>query len=123
MTAPTLEYINTQLTNAGINYQLGEWEGDIVDPYFTGEYIESPLNVEDGSQETNFILNGFSRGSWSDLETAKTTIEKLFTFNSAILDDGSGVDISYSGSSPIPTGDAEFKRIQINLTIQEWRIF
>lgn len=122
MTTAVLKRINDQLTEAGINYQFGEWVGDMVYPYFTGEYTESPPASEDGLQETDFILNGFSRGSWSDLEAAKATIEKLFAFNMAILDNGSGVDITYSGSLVIPTGDAELKRIQINLKIQEWRI-
>lgn len=122
MTESVLKLINDQLTESGINYEFGEWTGDVVYPYFTGEYQETPPDSEDGHSETTFILNGFSRGSWLDLENAKEKIEKLFTYNTSILDNGSGVDVSYSGALIIPTGDAELKRIQINLTIQEWRL-
>lgn len=122
MTTEVLKHIDEALTAAGINYQFGEWTSDVVYPYFTGEYQESPPDTEDGHQETTFILNGFSRGKWIDLETAKAKIEKIFTNNTSILDNGSGMDVSYSGALIVPTGDAELKRMQINLTIQEWRL-
>lgn len=122
MTNEVLEHINEQLTAAGINYEFGEWSSDIVYPYFVGEYSESPPDSEDGRIEATFILTGFSRGSWLDLETAKSKIEQLFSYHTAILENGSGVDISYAGATIVPTGDAELKRMQINLTIQEWRV-
>lgn len=122
MTAEVLKFISDQLTAAGINYEFGEWNSDIIYPYFVGEYQETPPSSEDGLQETTFILNGFSRTTWEELEAAKTTIENLFTYKTSILSNGSGVDVSYSGSLVIPTGDAELKRIQINLTIKEWRV-
>lgn len=122
MTIEVLKFISDQLTAAGINYEFGEWNSDIIYPYFTGEYQETSPTTEDGLQETTFILNGFSRTTWAELEAAKSIIENLFTYNTSILDNGSGVDVSYSGSLVIPTGDAELKRIQINLTIKEWRV-
>lgn len=122
MTTDVLAYINHQLTTAGINYEFGEWTSDVVYPYFVGEYQEQPATTEDGLQEATFILNGFSRSSWAALEEAKAKIENLFTYNASILENGSGVDVSYSGSLVIPTGDAELKRMQINLSIKEWRL-
>ena len=122
MSEAVLAYINKTLTDAGINYEFGEWNSDIVYPYFVGEYSESPPSEEDGSIEATFMLNGFTIGKWLDLENAKNKIEKLFTFNTSILDNGSGVDISYAGGLIIPTGDATLKRIQINLSIKEWRV-
>ena len=48
MTQESLAYINTALTNAGINYEFMEWTSELVYPYFVGEYSEpEPMN-EDG---------------------------------------------------------------------------
>lgn len=124
MSNEVLKYIKDQLTNAGINYEFDEWTQDLVYPYFTGEYTENDTNQEDGQHEIDFILNGFSRGKGARLalENARETIEQLFTFNTSILANGSGIDVSYSGSFPIQTGDSELKRMQINLKIKEWKV-
>ena len=47
--------------------------------YFTGEYQETEPISEDGLQETQFILNGFSREPWISLENAKEKISKYFS--------------------------------------------
>ena len=39
----------------------------------------------------------------------------------AILASGAGVAVFYGNASPVPTGDADLKRIQINLTIKEYK--
>lgn len=122
MTLETLKYINDSLTSIGINYEFMEWTGDIVYPYFVGEYSEPEPLTEDGKVESAFILTGFTRGKWIELESCKNQIEKLFNDNIAILDNNSGVAISYSGAFPVPTGDSELKKIQINLRIQEWKV-
>ena len=124
MTNNILKYIDEQLTKASINYEFGEWTADLVYPYFVGEYTEPNVNQESGEHEIDFILNGFSRGDNSilALENARETIEQLFTFNTSILANGSGIDVSYSGSFPIQTEDSELKRIQINLKIKEWKV-
>jgi hypothetical protein len=122
MTEAVFAYINNQLTDAGINYEFGEFKGTKSFPYFVGEYNSSPPSEEDCSDETTFILNGFHDGKYIDLERARATIEKLFTFNTGILQNGSGVAVSYAGCLVIPTGDARLKRIQINLSIKEWRV-
>ena len=122
MTKEAIGYINSQLEAAGINYEFGVWNSDIVYPYFVGEYNESDAALEDGLHEADFFLNGFTRGSWLDLENAKKIIENVFSGNTTILSNGSGIDISYAGSLVVPTGDAELKRLQINLKIKEWQV-
>lgn len=121
MTEKVLAYINKKLTDAGINYEFREWTGKIVYPYFVGTYTESPAYSENGQNEATFTLDGFTRGSWAELEKAKEKIIETFYYNTSILDDKSGLDVSYYGSLVVPTGDAELKRIQINLSIKEWR--
>ena len=126
MTDEALKFISEELTDAGINYEFGEWTTDPVpDPYFVGEYLESPSTNEDGLQEASFILTGTGRNSWLALELSKATIKQLFnqiSGKTAILSNGNGVAVFYSDSSIIPTGDAELKRIQINLSIKEWSV-
>ena len=125
MSIEALNIISESLESIGINYEFGEWKSKIVYPYFVGEYQETPTLNEDGLQETTFILTGFSRGSWLQLEQAKENIEKHFNKvggKTVIADSGSAVAIFYENSLVIPTGDAELKKIQINLTIKEWKV-
>lgn len=123
MSIAVLNYISDALESAGINYEFGRWDSDPVpDPYFVGEYTEPESMTEDGLQEATFLLTGFSRSTWAVLEGAKEKIEKLFSSNIRVLSSGSGVGIFYAGAMIVPTDDAELKRIQINLTIKEWKV-
>lgn len=125
MSKAVLKIISDAMYALGINYEFMEWTGELVYPYFVGEYQErEPMN-EDGMQETQFILTGFSREKWLALENAKELIENYFNRVSGkvvIADNGSAVAIFYAGSLVIPTGDAELKKMQINLIIKEWKV-
>ena len=121
MSIEALKYINQTLDENSINYEFMQWNKDIVYPYFTGEYQEVESLNEDGLQAATFILNGFSKGSWLELEQAKEKIEKIFN-KTVILPNGNGLAVFYLNSLVIPTGDANLKRIQINLEIKEWMV-
>ena len=121
MTIQSLSFINRLLADNNINYELLEWTSKVIYPYFVGEYQESPSMQENGLQESTFILNGFTRGKWLELENAKAIIEKIAN-TTAILPNGNGIAITYEGSSIIPTYEEELKRIQINLIIREWKV-
>lgn len=116
-----LNIIKKSMETLGINYEFGSWNSKIVYPYFVGEYQETPNQNEDGMKETTFILNGYSRGTWLELENAKEKIENLFDMYLA-TENNTSVAIFYENSNIIPTGDAELKRIQINLSIKEWKV-
>ena len=122
MSKASLKMISDKLTTAGINYEFGEWTSDIIYPYFVGEYQETEPTTEDGLIESTFILVGFSRGSWLDLENAKEIIQRLFSNFTTITESGSGLVIHYGGAMIVPTGDAELKRIEIRLSIKEWMV-
>ena len=122
MTQETLKFISDTLTNAGINYEFGQWSGKIVYPYFVGEYTESEPITEDGLLQSTFLLNGFSRSTWLALEQAKATIEKLFSNSVQVLASGNGVCIFYAGAFIVHENDPELKRMQIKLTIKEWKV-
>lgn len=122
MTTAGLEFIKEELHNLGINYEFGEWESEIVYPYWVGKFIEVPS--DDGPAETTFILEGFTRGSYLELLQNKETIENHFEHgHTAILDNHSGVAVVYDDANcDIPTGDASLKKIQVNLTVKEWKV-
>lgn len=123
MSISTLRFISEKLEKLKIPYAFEEWTAnEVPDPYFVGEYneVESTEREENGYQETTFILTGTGR-KWLGLEQAKEIIENNIT-ETAILPNGNGIVVFYSNSFPVPTGDTELKRIQINLTIKEWRV-
>lgn len=125
MTLQALAYINDRLTEAGINYHFMRYnfgQGDPEYPYSVGSYSENDDAAEDGGQSATFTVNAWTRGTWMELERVKATIKALFpvTGATAILEDGSGLVVSYVRSQPIPTGDEELKRIEIILTVKEW---
>lgn len=122
MTKALLHYIDKRLSDAGINYELAEWTAEISYPYWVGDYNENGAENEDGMFECDFTLDGFSRGKWITLENDREIIESIFSDCTTILDNGSGIDVSYSGSMIVPTGDAELKRMQIKLKIKEWKV-
>lgn len=128
MSIEVLKIIKNTMHSLGLQYDFGEYKGDaegqIVYPYFVGEYMETESTTEDGLQETTFILTGFSRGDWDTLEEAKEKIEKHFSLSGrvGITSSGSAVAIFYAHSLIVPTGDAELKSIQINLSIKEWKV-
>ena len=110
----------------GIEYGFMTYSKDpIVYPYFIGQYTESaPIN-EDGMQESRFSLYGYTRGSWEELEEKKEQIEAFFhkvSGKTVIAENGSAVAIFYESALTIPTGNAELKRIQVNLTCKEWSV-
>lgn len=123
MSIAALNYISDIMKSIGIPYQFGEWTDEVPDRYYVGEYqeIPSPTKEEDGGQETSFILNGWTRKSCMILEQDKETIERSLP-KSRMNQDGSCVAVFYDSAFPVPTGDGELKRIQINLTIKEWKV-
>jgi len=125
MSIAALKIISGSLQSLGINYEFGVWTSKAAYPYWVGEYQETPPLNEDGMQETTFILSGFTRGKWLELEEEKEKIENHFNKvggMTAIADNGSAVAVFYENSLVIPTGDAELKKIQVNLSIKEWSV-
>lgn len=123
MTIAALEYMKNLMQSMGIPYEFMRWNIEPPECYFVGEYLESPSTVreESGKQDSTFILRGFTRGSWLQLEQYKATIEKNCS-RTAILADGSGIAVFYDSATIVPTMDNELKSIKINLSIQEWRV-
>ena len=125
MTTAALALVKSGMEILGLNYAFMHWADSPAYPYFTGSYQESESMTEDGLQESTFILNGWTRNTWLELEQAKEKIGNYFNRISGkrvIVEDGSAVAIFYANSLVIPTGDAELKRIEIHLTVKEWKV-
>lgn len=118
-----LKYIKEQMEVLAVPYEFGEWTSDIIYPYFVGEYTENPTDTEDGKETTTFILNGFHRGKYIDLETINKKIKKHFDprFGLRAKTDSGSIAVFFDGAFYVPTGESELKRIQINLLIKEWK--
>lgn len=124
MTAQGLAFINQLLYEAGINYSFQEWSGPVVYPYFVGEYIGGSSNGENGEMQCRFILTGTTDKSWLSLEKEKEKLRRIFpeSGRSTVFADGSAMVVIYSDSVCVPTGTADYKRIQINFIVKEWSV-
>lgn len=129
MTNRPLQLVRNAMQSLKIAYGFGSYSGDaagnIVYPYFVGEYTESPIVDESGLQEATILLTGFHRGTWEELEAAKAKIEHWFHKvggKTVMADDGSAVAVFYDSAFIVPKEDAELKSIQINLSVKEWSV-
>ena len=127
MTSDGMKFISDAMASAGIPYEFMEYTSpiDCLSSYWVGEYSEAESITEDGLQEAQFILTGTGKASWLELEEQKDKIEKLFPpteGRTAILDSGSGIAVFYGNAFPVPTGDGFLKRLQVNLTVKEWKV-
>lgn len=121
-----LKFINEQMDILSVPYEFGEWTSEVQYPYFTGEVSEEPPTTEDGYESSTFILNGFNRGTEGvilGLEEIKAKIRKHFhPIDGLCATTESGTIVAYYGGAfPVPTNEADLKRIQINLIIKEWK--
>ena len=119
-----LGFINNQMETIGIPYEFGEWTSAVTYPYFVGELTEEPTITEDGAEESTLILTGFHRGKMIELIRAKEKIKAHFCPVSGMrgeTDNGSAIVVFFDGFFPIPSGEADLKKIQINLKIYLWK--
>ena len=126
MTRKALKVIDNAMEALGLEYGFVRYnKRPVVYPYWVGEYQENTPNSESGHSTSSFLLTGFHRGTWADLETQKERIENYFnkvSGKTVMAEDGSAVAIFYANSLIVPTMDAELKRIQINLDVHEWSV-
>lgn len=119
-----LGVIKDELKSIGVPYEFMRWTStNIPDRYWIGEYSESPTNAEDGYEDYTILLTGTTKNSWLELMQDKAKIKDHFPTIGGLrkATENGTVVIFYSNSIPIPTGDANLKRIQINLNIKAWK--
>lgn len=118
-----LKFINDQMDKIAVSYEFGEWTSPVQYPYWVGEITEEPTTTEDGYEKSTMILSGFHRGGYFELETDKAKIKKHFhpIYGLRAKTDSGSIAVFFDGAFYVPTGEADLKRIQINLKIQEWK--
>jgi hypothetical protein len=124
MIEKALGIVNTELNNIDVPYEFMRWTStDDTDIYWVGEFAESPTDKEDGYEEGTLILTGTTKNLWSVLMEHRAKIKDHFPSIGGlrIATDAGTVVIFYENSTPIPTGDANLKRIQVNLRIKMWK--
>lgn len=120
-----LNYIQQEMNKLEIPYEFMLWTAPVTYPYFVGEFSEFESTSEDGLEEKTLILTGTTRNSWIELIEIQEKLNKNFPSvggKTTILGNGSGVAVFYGTALLIPTGEAELKRLQINLTIKLWKV-
>lgn len=119
-----LKFISEQMALIEVPYEFGEWTSEITGPYFVGEKPSGEnYPAEDGSVETTIFVTGFHRGKLVDLMKIADKIRKHFNpvYGLRSKTDSGSIAVFFDCSFPIPTGEADLKKLQINLTIKEWK--
>lgn len=113
-----LEVLNREMAAIGVNYSLMT-ATDPTYPYFTCEPSENDFSFEENKTDGQILLEGWTRGKWAELFSMKDTIKKHFA-DYRTVENGYAININYLSSTPIRSGEAELKKIQIILEFQTW---
>lgn len=118
-----LKFIKEQMDNIAVPYEFGEWTSAVQYPYWVGEITEDPIVTEDGYEESTLLLTGTHRGNYIDLEREKAKIKKHFDpiYGVRAYTGSGSIAVFFDGAFYVPTGEADLKRVQINLRIKEWK--
>lgn len=120
-----LKFINEQMTAIAVPYEFDVWSSEIIpNLYFVGEITEESTITEDGRESSTMLLTGFCRGKMIDLLTVMEKIKSHFPPAYGLrgtTDSGSSIAVFFDGYLNIPSGEADLKKIQINLKIFEWK--
>jgi hypothetical protein len=118
-----LNFINEQMNILAVPYEFGEWTSDVQYPYFVGEITEDESQTEDGAETATVILTGFNRGKYIALDEIKQKLKKHFDPINGLRakTDSGAIAVFFAGAFPVPSGEADLKKIQINLKIKTWK--
>lgn len=123
MIEKALGVVKEELEKIDIPYEFMRWTSIVNNRYWVGEYSEIPTDTEDGYEEGTLILTGTTKNPWSVLMQDRVKINDHFPNIGGLRKstDKGTVVIFYDNSFPVPTGEADLKRIQINLHIKMWK--
>ena len=124
MIEAALGILTDELKIINIPYAFMRWTSNTVpNRYWIGEYMETTTDTEDGYEEGTLILTGTTKELWGVLMEDRVKIKDHFpSIGGLRMSTGGGtVVIFYENSTPVPTEDANLKRIQVNLKIKAWK--
>ncbi len=118
-----LGIVKNAMQSNNIPYEFMRFKSDVEDRYWVGEYSEVTTDTEDGYNEYTMLLTGTTQNAWleliKDTEKMKDHFPQIGGLRTA--NEEGVVVIFYDNSFPVPTGEADLKRIQINLHIKSWK--
>lgn len=123
MIETTLGIIATELNSIGVPYEFMRYTSPVQDRYWVGEYSETPTDAEDGYEEGTLLLTGTTKDSWMELLNDRVKIKDHFPKISGLRvpTEVGAVVFFYDESLPVPTGEADLKRLQVNLKFKAWK--
>jgi hypothetical protein len=123
MIETALGIANNELNGIGVPYEFMRYTAPVGDRYWIGEYTETSTDTEDGYEEGTLILTGTTKDSWMALMQDRTNIKDHFPSVGGLRKtaDTGVVVFFYDNSFPVPTDEADLKRIQINIQIKSWK--
>ena len=107
-----LKVIKDELLDLGINYEYGEYKGELKYPYAVGEYSENNYQYENNVTNGEFILVVFHRGNELDLINIKEQVKNRFADFRKVVESGT-VNVSYRNKLFIR--EADLKKMEIYL--------
>ena len=116
--------MNEQMGVIAVPYEYGQWSSEIEYPYTVGELSEEPTVTEDGRESSTMLLTVFHRGKYIDMEIVKEKIKSHFSPVYGLrgtTERGTTVAVYYDTAFYVPTGEADLKKMQINLKIYTWK--
>lgn len=123
MIETALAIASDELKSIEVPYEFMQWTSPVENRYWVGEYTEPDTDTEDGYEEITLILTGTTRNLWAELIQDRAKIKGHFPpaggFRKST--DNGAVAIFYENSFPVPTGEMDLKRIQVNLKIKAWK--
>ena len=115
MIGTALGIVAIELQNIDVPYEFMRWTS-------AGEFTETTTATEDGYEESTLLLTGTTRDSWASLMQDRDKIKDHFpNIGARFSTENGAVVIFYENAFPVPTGEADLKRIQINLRIKTWK--
>lgn len=113
-----------ELNDIGIPYEFMRWTDSVVpETYWIGEYTETATLTEDGYEEGTLLVTGTTQGSWIKMlqDTAKIKDHFPSICGLRTSTDNGTVVIFYDNCIPVQTGQANLKRMQVNLRVKAWK--
>lgn len=113
-----LKVINDELLSLGINYEYGEYKGELKYPYAVGEYSENNYQYENNVTNGEFILIVFHRGNELDLIDIKEKVKSKFADYRKVVNNGA-VYVSYRNKLFIREADLNKMEIYLDTKTME----
>lgn len=89
-------------------------------PYMTYEYYETNVTHEDGGTDGELLCEIWSRNTFAELIEIKEKLKEFFKQKNIKVGNNM-YHFDYVSSTPEDTGDAELKKIQVNITTRYWK--